>query len=291
MVKRPTGAAAPSQKLSQDEIRRGIARLNLRIKDVEAFNPSTVTRRWSPEVKALTTSIEDSLAKTFGIGTPEYNRHLAAADLDKGGYSMGEDSPREILQFHIEGKAQSLALLGQAVKGLTEDLNESTSDPQAASAAVPAPTPALSREIFVVHGRDDAAKAKVARLIERAGLEATILHEQANGGRTIIEKFELHGGSAGFAVVIMTPDDVGGLDTNSLQPRARQNVIGEMFWFAGRLGRERVCALRKGLLEVPTDFAGVGYVDMDASGAWKKDLLRELEHAGYKNLDWQKALA
>jgi predicted nucleotide-binding protein len=89
----------------------------------------------------------------------------------------------------------------------------------------------------------------------------------------------------------MTPDDVGGLDQPSLQPRARQNVIGEMFWFAGRLGRERVCALKKGLIEVPTDFAGVGYVDMDATGAWKKDLLRELEHAGYKNLDWPKALA
>jgi predicted nucleotide-binding protein len=131
----------------------------------------------------------------------------------------------------------------------------------------------------------------VARLVERAGLEAVILHEQINGGRTIIQKFEDHGSAAGFAIVIMTPDDVGGLDKDSLQPRARQNVIGEMFWFAGRLGRERVCALKKGAIEVPTDFAGVGYVDMDASGAWKKDVLRELEHAGYKNLDWQKALA
>jgi predicted nucleotide-binding protein len=290
MVKKPVGAA-PSQKLSPDDLKRGIDRLNLRIRDVEGFDPRTVKQRWSPEVQALTTAIEDSLAKTFGAGTVEYDRHAAAAQLDKGGYSMGEDSPNDIIDFHVQGKAQSLALLKQVVRGLTEDLEETGAPAAKAPTVIAAPTQVLSKEIFVVHGRDDAAKTEVARLIERAGLVATILHEQANGGRTIIEKFEKHGGSAGFAVVIMTPDDVGGLDDKSLQPRARQNVIGEMFWFAGRLGRERVCALKKGLIEVPTDFAGVGYVDMDASGAWKKDVLRELDHAGYKNIDWSKALA
>jgi predicted nucleotide-binding protein len=173
---------------------------------------------------------------------------------------------------------------------LKEDLAFSSEHggPPTAAAAKKA---TLTKEIFIVHGRDDAAKNEAARLIERAGLQAIILHEQPNAGRTIIQKFEDHGSAAGFAIIIMTPDDVGGLDLNSLQPRARQNVIGEMFWFAGRLGRERVCALRKGAIELPTDFAGVGYIDMDDSGAWKKDVLRELDHAGYKNIDWQKALA
>jgi predicted nucleotide-binding protein len=45
-----------------------------------------------------------------------------------------------------------------------------------------------------------------------------IFHEQPNAGRTIIEKFEDHGGSAGFAVVLLTPDDVGGPDRDHLQP-------------------------------------------------------------------------
>jgi predicted nucleotide-binding protein len=280
-------------RLSQEDIRRGINRLTARIRDVESFEPTSVTKRWSPEVKALSTAIEDSLAKTFGSGTPDYNRFLTAAKLDTGSIGYGEDSQHKIVEWHRNGKAQSLALLRQVVRSLTEELDESTP----ISTTVSAPktsidaSPMLSREIFIVHGRDDAAKNEVARLIERAGLEATILHEQANGGRTIIEKFEKHGGAAGFAVVIMTPDDVGGLNETSLQPRARQNVVGEMFWFAGRIGRDRVCALKKGLIEVPTDFAGVGYVDMDASGAWRKDLLRELEHAGYRNLDWPKALA
>ena len=62
-----------------------------------------------------------------------------------------------------------------------------------------------------------------------------------------------------------------------------------MFWFAGRLGRDRVCALKRGDLEIPSDFAGVVYTDMDQRGAWKAALLRELANAGY-TVDWPKAL-
>lgn len=131
---------------------------------------------------------------------------------------------------------------------------------------------------------------EVALLIARAGLNAIILHEQANAGRTIIEKFEDHGGAVGFAVAILTPDDVGGHDADHLQARARQNVIGELFWFAGKLGRSRVCALIKGSIEMPSDFAGVGYTNMDERGAWKAELLRELTTAGYE-VDWAKAMA
>ncbi|MGB7097322.1 MAG: nucleotide-binding protein, partial [Xanthobacteraceae bacterium] len=134
-----------------------------------------------------------------------------------------------------------------------------------------------NNDIFIVHGRDGPAKTEIARLTERAGLNAVILHEQPNAGRTIIEKFEDHGGAAGFAIVVLTPDDVGGLDDQHLRPRARQNVIGEMFWFAGRLGRNRVCA-------------GVGYTDIDDRGAWKAELLKELGAAGYA-VDWAKATA
>jgi predicted nucleotide-binding protein len=146
-----------------------------------------------------------------------------------------------------------------------------------------------NNDVFIVHGHDSLAKAEVARFLERAGLVAIILHEQRNAGRTIIEKFEAHGGSAGFAVVLATPDDVGGPDRDNLRPRARQNVIGEMFWFAGRLGRNRVCVLVKGEVEMPSDFAGVVYTTMDDGGAWKGKLLGELTAAGY-TVDWPRAI-
>jgi len=63
-----------------------------------------------------------------------------------------------------------------------------------------------------------------------------------------------------------------------------------MFWFAGKLGRQRVCALKKGDVEMPSDFAGVGYTEMDDREGWKTKLLRELDAAGYE-VDWRKALA
>ena len=158
------------------------------------------------------------------------------------------------------------------------------------SSSVPTADDLALGAIFLVHGHDSPAKTEVARTLERAGLKVTILHEQPNAGRTIMEKFEDHAGTAAFAVVLLTPDGEGGPVGGPMKPRARQNVVGEMFWFAGKLGRKRVCALRKGDVEIPSDFAGLVYTEMDDRGAWKQELLRELTNAGYQ-VDWARALA
>jgi predicted nucleotide-binding protein len=136
-------------------------------------------------------------------------------------------------------------------------------------------------KVFLVHGHDNEAKESVARFIERLGLEAVILHEQANRGRTIIEKLEHHV-DAFFAVVLLTPDDVGASrkDSNSLQPRGRQNVIFELGLFIGKLGRSHVCALQKGAIELPSDYHGVLPLLMDEAGGWKAQLAQELKQAG-----------
>src|SRR5258705_10894595 len=149
-------------------------------------------------------------------------------------------------------------------------------------------TQSQSPEVFIVHGQDNAAREEVARFIAKAGLKPIVLHEQASGGRTVIEKLE-HYSNVGFAVVLLTPDDLGGLAGEEPKRRARQNVIAELFYFIGKLGRERVCALKRGELEIPSDIGGVVYVAMDDAGAWKQSLLRELEEAGY-SIDWKKAL-
>jgi predicted nucleotide-binding protein len=290
MARNPPAPPQP-RALTADQIRQGIERLRKRISELEAFDPTSVEDRWSPAAQAIGTAIEETLARVFGESTPAYNRYASAAQLDSGPLIMG-GGPDPIYKVHEwlrEGKVRSLALLNQAVKGLEEDLADVGEGPS--SAPKSAPRQSNNNEIFIVHGRDSPAKIEVARLIERAGLKAIILHEQPNQGRTIIEKFEAHGGAAAFAVIVVTPDDVGGLDQEHLQRRARQNVIGEMFWFAGRLGRDRVCALKRGDVEMPSDFAGVGYTEMDDRGAWKQELLRELQAAGYKNLDWGSALA
>jgi hypothetical protein len=137
-----------------------------------------------------------------------------------------------------------------------------------------------SQEVFIVHGRDEAAKLTVARFLEKLDLHPTILHEQADKGRTIIQKFEDHS-DVGFAVVLLTPDDEGRVHGSpELEHRARQNVILELGYFIGKLGRERVCALKVDGVEVPSDLHGVVYIPLDARGAWKLILARELKAAG-----------
>ena len=143
--------------------------------------------------------------------------------------------------------------------------------------------PAFGDKVFIVHGRDDGAKETVARFIESLGIEATILHEQPSGGRTIIEKIERYSGDACFAIVLFTPDDVGALRNEAEDehnPRARQNVVFELGYFMGKLGRERVCPLFKGEVENPSDIDGIVYVTMDDAGAWRQQLRQEMEYAG-----------
>jgi len=144
----------------------------------------------------------------------------------------------------------------------------------------------LSNKVFVVHGHDSEMRETVARFLEKIGFEAVILHEQASRGRTVIEKVEAHS-EVGFAVVLLSPDDVGRAATETdLKARARQNVLLELGYFIGKLGRDRVLSLKRGEVDIPSDFAGVVWEGFEGSG-WKMTLARELEAAGH-SLDWNK---
>jgi len=146
------------------------------------------------------------------------------------------------------------------------------------------------RGVFVVHGRDQGVKHEVARFLERLGLKPIILHEQPSKGRTIIEKFEDYSDVA-YAVVLLTADDIGKLASEETEPRprARQNVVFELGFFIGNLGRKRVCTLYQEGLELPSDYKGVVYVPLDPRGAWKLQLGGELKAAGLE-VDMDKAV-
>jgi len=164
-----------------------------------------------------------------------------------------------------------------------KDYIESNGEPEN-SLAVP-----LSSKVFIVHGHDGEARETVARFIGNIGFEPIILHEQANKGRTVIEKVEANS-DVGFAVVLLTPDDLGRANNqNELEARARQNVMLELGYFIGKLGRDKVCALRRGDVSIPSDFAGVVWEDMDDNGGWKQALARELQAAGH-TIDWNKIM-
>ncbi len=138
--------------------------------------------------------------------------------------------------------------------------------------------------IFVVHGRDEGPKQSVARFIQQvSNLGPVILHEQPNSGRTIIEKFEDNADTAAFAIVLLTGDDEGGLSgSGERHRRARQNVVFELGFFVGRLGRTRVAVLYEEGVELPSDASGVLYTRIDPGGAWKVELARRCEQRGLR---------
>lgn len=141
-----------------------------------------------------------------------------------------------------------------------------------------------SKKVFIVHGHDEGLKQVTARLVTMLGLEPVILHEHPNKSLTIIEKFSEHSSEVDFAIILLSADDEGRLRAESSAPlsfRARQNVIFEMGFFIGRLGRGRVCAVYESNVEIPSDLQGILRVPYDTSGKWKYDVARELDAAGF----------
>lgn len=263
-------------------------RLKKRVDALNAFNVDEIREQFdSPAVKRLQADIDEALVRTFGGETLDYDRYSPAADFDWGPVFVGADtSIHEVRDALNRSKRDNIALLEQAISSLEEQLAEKTEQPQ--DRAVSTVTQSRSRRVFVVHGHDEGARESIARFLERIGFEPVILHEQANRGRTVIEKVEAHS-DVGFAVILLTPDDVGGKAPDELKPRPRQNVLLELGYFLGRLGRDRVCALKRGDIELPSDFGGVVWTALDDGGAWRAELGKELQAAGF-NVDWNKIM-
>ncbi len=277
--------------LSVEQMRKGISRLERLVAEIETFDATVLTKRWGPEQSALETTIEGVLTSVFGHDTVEYRRYCQATKLDHGAVGVSfigssRDESHDARLNVEEGKVEAIHILQSAIKWLREEIEDASE--QAPIVADGRPTSVLSQKIFIVHGHDEAARQTVARFIEKIGFEAIILSEQANRGRTIIEKIEAHA-DVGFAVVLLTPDDVGGKAGDTPRPRARQNVLLELGYFMAKLGRARVCTLTKGEMDIPTDFAGVVWEKLDDGGAWKQALARELVDAKFP-IDWNKVM-
>lgn len=149
------------------------------------------------------------------------------------------------------------------------------------------------KKVFIVHGHNDALKVEVARTVEQMGLKAIILHEQEDYGKTIIEKFESNASDVGFAIVLLTADDMGvskrDIERESIEKgfkaetraRARQNVVFEMGYFIGKLDRAHVFELMEAGVDKPGDLDGIIYTPVDSEGVWKFKLAKRLDAVGY----------
>ena len=250
----------------------------------------------SPEFEKWRRKTETAISNTFGNDSDRIHEFtsIVVTNIVYFNYLEGLESATSLLESMIEeieeyweDTTQASLLLEKIKKAEEPRKDENQPSP---SSAAQEDERMNTNGIFIIHGRDDGTKETVARFLENLGLTPVILHEQPNQGRTIIEKLERHAPQAGFAVALLTPDDVGSLrdNRNDLKPRARQNVVFELGYFLGLLGRNRVCALTKGNVELPSDYDGVVYISLD-DGGWKMDLIRELKNVGFE-VDANKAL-
>ena len=145
-------------------------------------------------------------------------------------------------------------------------------------------------KIFISYGQDKEAQTAVAKFVESLGLKPIILDQQPSKGQTIIDKFEERTDKAGFAIVLLTPDDVGSSKaTGKRKPRASQDIIFELGYLLGGLGRQRVCALYKEGVELPSDIRDVAYMPMDSGDDWKLKLSQDMRKAGLPvDMNWRK---
>lgn len=258
-----------------------------RLKELHA-DAETATYAWASSGKSTEwkQSVQSALRRIYGDNCEQLKAFNAVR---YGPIMFSSGTPDSV--FHaafMSGIKSAKAIIRSAIQEFEDYELQSSSGITAPGTSDADEMSALTRKVFVVHGHDNQMKEAVARFLERFEFEAIILHEQASGGDTIIEKFERNS-AVSYAVVLLSPDDLGAAKDKSsdLQPRARQNVVLELGYFIGKLGRARVCPLVRGPLEVPSDFHGVVYVPFEGED-WKIHLVKELKHLGFQ-IDANKA--
>lgn len=203
----------------------------------------------------------EARAKRVTVGSQRFNNgdvplELWAEDLDEkweaGDFATAYDYTPSIKAFGVEFRRSDIERMKPA----------SAANPSPAPSPVEQTSPpeaVASRKVFLVHGRDEDARNEVALFLRKIGLEDIVLSQRPNRGRNLLTKFQEEAEGASFAVILMTPDDAGGLVGEPQQRRARQNVVFELGFFIGKLETPHVAALIGPGVEKPSDsteFAG-----------------------------------
>ena len=219
-------------------------------KTFATFSPNNFPDAELPEFISWKIKTETLLDKNFGQSSSVFQFYLKHKQFHPLG-NFGDQF--DGVKNHIIGALQS-------AKELLDFKVEITSETSTLN----------SNKVFVVHGHDELLKNQTEIFLKELGLEAIILHRQADQGQTVIEKFEKNSDVA-YAFILLTPDDVmysASEEAIADSERrktfiARQNVIFEFGFFIGKLGRNRVCCIYKEGVSVPTDLNGFIYKKVD----------------------------
>jgi predicted nucleotide-binding protein len=245
-------------------------------KEIDVMLPAR-TDPSSEEFTSWRTKVERLLDRIYGTDSKEAKKfrntlfwspvYIGSMDADQMNIDACHnalESTRAIFNVYIEeleeNQTEEPDQMVQAVKGTSEMNNY--------------------KKVFIVHGHDGELKQKVARLLEKQGIEAVILSEQPNQGMTIIEKIEAYSEGVDAAICLFTPDD----EMKDGSKRARENVVLETGYFIGKIGREKtIVVAAEGVMNL-SDLKGIVYV---SDKNWELDVLKELREIGY-SVDFNK---
>jgi predicted nucleotide-binding protein len=247
-----------------------IKRLLVKLDEIESKNLGCD----APENASYESTTRKTILEIYGQYSPEYDELQYFEIWDGDIFLDMSDQYRN--KGYKNGFVKARTILNQLIDELKEKQEYKKADSK---------EKCNLNECFIVHGRNVEIELQVTRVVEKLGIRQIVLKDKPTTFRTIIEKFEKYS-NVGFAVVILTADDYGCLmteykDEKSLFKRARQNVILELGYFIGKIGRDKVFALTDGIIENPSDIDGYEYVKYDTSSDWKMKLLASLKYAGY----------
>lgn len=196
----------------------------------------------------------------------------------KGSFIMG--AQLENLSDEVDMYRAYIVSLAEDIKNHPEEIKVTKLDEVNMKSQKAAEIPS-TKTVFIIHGHDEVNLLRLKELLrERWHLEPLVLMNEPDTGRTLIEKFEQEAQRASFAVALLSADDeIKNSNEDYFQPRP--NVVFELGWFYGRLGRDRVCIFSKKGIKMHSDLAGIMRKDFDESIIDKAvELEVELKKAG-----------
>lgn len=165
---------------------------------------------------------------------------------------------------------------------LYKEINKKINNIRKAPKSQSMDTNSQKKKLFIVHGHNKLFLEEIKNFFLKNNYHPIVLNEKIAGGSyTLIEKLERNSENIGLVVVLFTSDDIGKKNTSNEQfsPRARQNVVFEMGYFMGKIGRDNVLVISDDESKAYfSDISGISYIPFEN---WKIRLTMELRAKNY----------
>ena len=116
------------------------------------------------------------------------------------------------------------------------------------------------KQVFIVHGRKEKIREELVKFLKEKGIGSVVIQAKARTGGDLLSTIEDQINSCMAGFILLTPDDEGRLYEYGQQPRLRprQNVIFEAGFLTALFRKtRRVCFVKEGDLEIPSDLNGL----------------------------------